>query len=422
MTEITKKALIVGAGISGLAAAYELNKSGMNVTVLEKTDGTDNCSYGNAGLIAPRYITPLASPGVINQGLKWMFKKESPFYIHPRLNKELIKWVWKFKRSATEKHVNAAGPILRDLILRNQVLIENILEEEQLDFDYFQNGHLTICETEAGLKKEIESAKRAEALGITATVLSEEQVFEKEALVPENTIGAVYYPKDAHLNPNKLMNSLKKSLIKKGVVFKTHKKIVNVLESSTKGVELITAERESFAGDIAIVCSGVWTSDLVKNLNYKIPIQAGKGYSITLKNPPDIPRYNFTMAEKKVAVTPMKEAMRFAGTMEVVGRNTSITKPKVNAIKKAILEFFPQYTMTDLDKESIWVGLRPCSPDGMPYIGKLANYENIYISSGYSMIGMSLSFAAAEVLRQLITQGNAELNHPLIDPNRFLKT
>ncbi len=412
-------ALVIGAGISGLAAAYYLNQAGMAVTVFDKTDASDNCSHGNAGFIAPRYITPLASPGVISEGLVYMLKKESPFYIHPRLNKDLISWLWKFKKAATEERVRAAGPVLRDVIRRNQELLEGFEQRGEMEFGYHKNGHMTICETQHMLDKEKKNVEKANELGVTAKILSAKEVFEREPNAPKNTIGAAYYPGDAHLNPDKLMTELNRFLKEKGVEFKLNTEIKDIKEQSSGEVVLKDAGGLTYKGNCVVVCGGTWTQDLMKKLGANIPIQAGKGYSITLKNPPRITHCNFTMAEKKVAVTPIGSSMRFAGTMEIVGRDMSITAPKVNAIKKAIIDFYPEYTLSELDKEKIWVGLRPCSADGMPYIGRVNPYKNIFISSGYSMVGMSLSFAAGEILQQLIITGYADLESPLIDPNRF---
>src|SRR5699024_2972321 len=153
--------IIIGAGIAGLTTAYYLNKKGVDVTILERGDGHDNCSYGNAGLIAPRHVIPLSSPGVISQGLRWMLKAESPFYIKPRLDKDLISCVWKFRKAATHKHVKKVGPLLRDMLFRNQHLLIELEKQETVNFGFHKNGHLTLCNTEKGLDKAIASAKQA---------------------------------------------------------------------------------------------------------------------------------------------------------------------------------------------------------------------------------------------------------------------
>lgn len=417
-----KHVLIVGAGIAGLTTAYYLNQKGFEVTVFERFNGDDNSSYGNAGLVAPRHIIPLSSPGVINKGLRWMFKKESPFYIKPRFNKDLASWLWKFKKSATQKHVDEAGPVLRDMLFRNQDLLIELEKNEGLDFDFHKNGHLTLCETERTLNKEIVNAKKANELKVPTQILSAEEVFEKEPDVPKNIKGAVFYPKDAHLHPGKLMNGLKKLLKASGVHFKVNTKVIDLCQKSPDHVEIKTSHHKIVKGTDVVLCSGTWTPNLLKKLHINLPVQAGKGYSITLKNPATLPTANFLIADKKVAVTPMGNSIRFAGTMEIVDeKDKSITKSKVRALKKAIIQFYPQYTMNNLDGKEVWAGLRPCSPDGLPYVGKLDSFDNIFVSTGYSMVGMSLSLAGAEMITQLIEDGKAKLAHPLNDPNRYNK-
>lgn len=416
----TNHVIVIGAGIAGLAAAYYLSENGAAVTVCEKGNGEDNCSYGNAGLIAPRHIIPLSSPGVISEGLRWMLKAESPFYIKPRLNKELISWIWKFRKASTQKHVEEAGPVLRDMLFRNQDLLIDLEKKESLSVGFQRKGHLTLCKTEKGLKKEAEKAQKASALGVPAEVLSAKEVQEMEPDIRMNIHGAVYYPRDAHLHPGALMNQLKSLLQKQGVTFRFNTEIIDINEKSEGKVDVISSDHQKIRGTQVVLCSGAWTSELMKRLNVKLPLQAGKGYSLTLNNPSNVPQINFLLAEKKVAVTPMMGDLRFAGTMEIVGRDKSITSAKITALKKSVIQYLPEYTMEDLDDQDIWVGLRPCSPDGLPYVGKIKSYRSIYVSTGHSMVGMSLSFASGEIISQLITEGQAKLSHPLTDPNRYM--
>jgi D-amino-acid dehydrogenase len=147
-----KKVLIIGAGIAGVFAAYYLNKAGHNVTVIDKSGGRDNCSYGNAGMIVPSHIIPLSSPGIISKGLKWMLDAESPFYIRPRLDTDLMKWGWKFNRSSTLEHVKASGPVLRDLLMKSRELLTEVEKEEQINFGFTQKGLFMFCNTDKGLR------------------------------------------------------------------------------------------------------------------------------------------------------------------------------------------------------------------------------------------------------------------------------
>lgn len=411
--------VIVGAGVAGVSAAYYLNKAGAEVTIIDKGDGTDNCSYGNAGMVVPSHIVPLASPGIISKGLRWMLKAESPFYIKPRLDTELLRWGWKFKQASTKKHVREAGPVLKDLLLRNRSLLIDLEKDESMDFGFEKNGLLNLCRTEKGLEEEAEVAEKATALGIPARVLSAEEVRGIEPNIEMDMIGATYFPKDAHLHPGTLMDQLKALLQERGVAFKFNTKVTGLKKKAGKVVGVRTAKGTTEEGTHVVLCPGAWTPVLAKSVGFQMPMQAGKGYSITLEHPPCAPKICALLAEAKVSMTPMFEKIRFGGTMEIVGRNRSVTPAKITALKKSVIKYFPEFSIQDLNAEEVWVGLRPCSPDGLPYVGKMDSHQNLFVSTGHAMMGMSLAFSSAEIISQLIFEERAELSHPLIEPNRY---
>lgn len=415
----SKHVIVVGAGVTGISTAYYLSKAGADVTVVDKRDGVDNCSYGNAGMIVPSHIVPLASPGIISKGLRWMLKAETPFYIKPRLDKELLSWGWKFKQASTQQHVKESGPVLRDLLLRNRKLLVDLEKEESLNFGFQKNGLFNLCKTEKGLEEEAEVAEKANALGIPAETLSANEVREMEPNIDMDIIGATYFPKDAHLHPGSLMEGLKDLLNKQGVDFRLNTTVAGVEEKNNTVQVNLDSDEDSIKGTHVVLCAGAWTPTLADSVGFSMPIQAGKGYSITLDEPKSTPQICALLAEAKVSMTPMMGKMRFGGTMEIVGRDETVTPAKISALKKSVVEYFPEYSMSDLDGQEVWVGLRPCSPDGMPYIGKINQHNNIFASTGQAMMGMSLSFSSAEIIRQLIFDEKAELSHPLVSPNRY---
>lgn len=413
-------AIVVGAGIAGLSVAYFLSKEGMEVTVLDKADGKDNCSYGNAGMIVPSHIVPLASPGIISKGLRWMLQAESPFYIRPRLDKRLFKWGWKFRQASTEKHVEESGPVLRDLLLTNRELLIQIEEEEQFDFGFKKNGLLNLCKTQKGLDEEAEVAEKANALGIPARVLSAEETREMEPSLEMEIIGSTYFPKDCHLHPGSLLNKLKERMQDRAVSFRYNTDVVGLQTENGRAQGVISADGVHLEGSHIILCPGAWTPELADNIGLSLPMQAGKGYSITLNNPKQLPEICALLSEAKVSMTPMCGKLRFGGTMEIVGIDTSINPVKLNALKKSVCNYFPEFSMNDFENQEIWVGLRPISPDGLPYVGAVDRYENLFTSTGHAMMGMSLGVASGQLISQLILNGKADLSHPLIDPNRYL--
>ncbi|NVJ48012.1 MAG: FAD-dependent oxidoreductase [Cytophagia bacterium] len=200
-----QKAIVIGAGIVGLSTAYYLNKRGVEVEIIDAGDGTNNCSYGNAGYISPSHIIPLASPGIISQGLRWMLNPESPFYIKPRLDADLIRWGLLFKKASNTARVNAAAPVLKDLMVKSQQLYEEIIQDESIDAGYRKPGLLMICKTKEALHHEVELVEMAQKLGLDAEVLTREATEKLEPSVEYDMVGSVYFGCDAWMTPHNFM-------------------------------------------------------------------------------------------------------------------------------------------------------------------------------------------------------------------------
>ncbi len=412
--------VVIGAGIAGLSTSYYLNKAGLNVTVLDRDDGNDNCSYGNAGLIVPSHFMPLASPGMIVKAIKMMLKAESSFYIKPRFDKELIAWGWNFRKASTAKHAEESAPVLKELLLANRDLLVELEQQEALDFGLQRKGLLMLCNSEKGFKEEKEVVRKANQLGMAAKMLSADEVNEMEPHIDMNIIGAGYYPEDAHFHPGLLMNQLKAKLKERGVKFRFHTEVMDLEKDSEVITGVKTADGNFYDCSGVVICAGSWSSMLARRLDISMPMQAGKGYSITVQNPDRSPQNCMMFTEAYVAVTPMNGALRFAGTMEMAGLDKSINQNKINALIKSVCQYLPEFSVEDLRRHDIWVGLRPCSPDGLPYVGKLTQYDNVYISTGHAMLGMSLGLISGKIISNLIMSGEAEDDHHhLLHPDRY---
>src|SRR6185295_7230626 len=120
-----KHVLIIGGGVIGLSTAYYCARRGHRVTVLDRNpEQRDGCSFGNAGMVVPSHFVPLAAPGMVWRGLKWMWNPESPFWVKPRLDRELLDWGWKFWRASNQRQVTRAAPLLRDMPLASRAAFE----------------------------------------------------------------------------------------------------------------------------------------------------------------------------------------------------------------------------------------------------------------------------------------------------------
>ncbi|MGW8123764.1 NAD(P)/FAD-dependent oxidoreductase [Roseivirga echinicomitans] len=413
-----KKVIVIGAGIVGLSTAYFLRKQGADVTVIDNTDGSNNCSNGNAGYISPSHLVPLASPGIISQGIKWMLNAESPFYIKPRLNRDLIKWGLLFKRSATVSKVDAAAKVLYQLTVQSQTLYEKIMADENIEAGYKKPGLLMICKTESTLKDEIELVTMAKSFGLDAEVLTREETEEMEPNIQYNMAGSVYFGCDAWMTPNVFMQKFKEILIQLGVNFQYNTQLEKIIHKGFSIEKLVTNKGE-FTADEYVLAAGSWSPILMKQLKIDIPLQAGKGYSFTLPSPVAMPKLPSILVEGRVATTPMMHGLRIAGTMEIAGTQLTINERRVQGIIKSVKEFMPQFEEQDFSQIETWAGLRPCTPDGLPYIGRAKKYKNLLIGTGHAMLGFTLGPITGQMLSHEIMGEKPAIVSPLLEVERF---
>lgn len=410
--------LIIGGGAIGVCAAHYVREQGRKVTLIDKGEVCSGCSYGNAGLIVPSHNVPLAAPGVISKGLRWMFNPESPFYIKPRLDLDLFSWLWKFRNACDERHVRRARPVLRDLSLASVRLFEGLAGLEGLDFGFERRGLLMLFKGEKGLEEGAEEARGAQEVGLEVRVLDAGEVRALEPDVRFEVAGGVFYPQDAHLIPDRFVRGLARHVAQKGVEIHASTEALG-FETSGRSITTVKTTRGDFVADEIVLAGGSWSPGIVRDLRLKLPIQPAKGYSITFRRPPACPARPLVFAEAKVGVTPMGDAVRFAGTLELAGHDLSINRPRVEAILRAVPNYLPDLDPGHLELIEIWRGLRPCTPDGLPFLGRSRAYENLTVAAGHAMIGVSLSPITGRLVSQLVAKENPSIDLSALSVERF---
>ncbi len=382
------RVVILGGGVIGLCSAYYALRRGFAVTIVEReAAGGDNCSMGNAGMVVPSHFIPLAAPGMIAKGLRWMFNRESPFYVRPRASLSLMRWGWLFHRHATVCHVAATAELLRDLNLESRRLFVELAGEE--DFGLATHGLLMLCKTAKGLEEEAMVAESARALGIAAEVVDTAGAARLDPGITMDVAGAVHFAQDCHLDPARFMASMRRRVLEMGGEIESGVE-VDGIEARDGRVCSLRAGNRRFEGRSFILAGGAWTPHLLHHAGVKLPLQAGKGYSLTLPEPPELPRLCSIFAEAKVAVTPMGGRLRFAGTMEIGGLDLSVDPARVRGIVKSVRGYFPKFGEEDFQDIAPWAGLRPVAPDGIPYVGKVPHLPNLLVATGHAMMGLSL--------------------------------
>lgn len=410
--------VIVGGGIIGLFTAYYLSEEGFEVTILDKGDMSNSCSIGNAGMIVPSHIVPLASPGIITKGLKWMFSSTSPFYIHPKLDMRLAHWCLLFYKSATKKHVEYSIPYLKNLSLLSKGLYMELGERHAaVDLGLEEKGLLMLYKTEEAAHEEVEFAKLARQHGLETEVLSPEGVRKLEPHAGTDVLGGVFFPGDAHLNPAKLNTFLVSHLKSKGVKFVTNAEVLD-FSFSGRAVKAVVTNKGDYAGDYVIIAAGSWSGEVARKLKIGMPMLGGKGYSFLVDNKPAIQRPAI-LTEARVAVTPFGDKVRFGGTMEITSDSNNINLNRVKGIHDSISKYYGGFVCDFPEKKAVWSGLRPCSPDGLPYIGFTQRWSNVLFGTGHSMMGISLAPATGKLLAEELMNRKASVLTDAFSPDRY---
>jgi D-amino-acid dehydrogenase len=411
--------LIVGGGVIGLCTAYYAARRFHRVTLIDRSPAArDGCSFGNAGMIVPSHFVPLAAPGMVALGLKWMWNPQSPFYIKPRLDRDLLSWGWKFFRAANAAHVTRSAPLLRDLHLCSRACFEELATLPGSEFGLVKKGLLMLCKTERSLEEEARCAEQARQLGLAAEVLGAKKTAALEPNLRMDIAGAVYFPQDCHLTPDLFMACVQRQVEKLDGEFVWETEVIG-WRTNGKRIEAVRTTKGDFSADEYVVCGGSWSPAVARELRLRLPLQAGKGYSLTLPKPRHLPQIGAILTEARVAVTPMGSSLRFGGTMEMAGLNEEINAGRVEGIINSVPQYYPEFTPQDFDGIQPWRGLRPCSPDGLPYVGRTQRYSNLSIATGHAMMGLSLGPVTGKLMAEILSGEKPEIDTSLLNPDRY---
>lgn len=417
----SKSVLVCGGGIVGLCTAYYLAREGCAVTIVERhaESAHDHCATGSSGYVSPSHVIPLAAPGMVWKGLKWMLNSRSPFYIQPRLDTDLMRWGWLFWRASNRRRVERAAPILRDLCLLGRQLFEELDDLTAGRAEFRKDGLLNLCRTQQGLDHEAHGlARLANELGVEARVLDAAQTAALGLGVKLAIAGAVYFPIDAHLAPARFCTALASLLKEMGVRFQWSTTIYGWRVAESR-----IAAAHTTAGDLVadefVLTGGSWSAGMLAGLGLRMPLQAGKGYSLTLPSPRFRITKPFILTERRIAVTPMGDTLRFGGTMEIAGHNDRVRPERIEQIQAGVMTFLPEFTPADFSGVKPWFGYRPVSPDGLPYLGRFGRVRNLTAACGHAMLGVTLAPSTGRIVAEVIAGKKPSVDLSLLHPDRY---
>ncbi len=413
------KVTIIGGGVIGLCSAYYLQKEGYDITVIERGDITDGCSFGNMGYMSPSHFIPLASPGIISQGLKWMLNSTSPFYIKPRFNFDLMQWGYHFWKNSTAKKVDQNAPHLNAILQLSRQLINDMRHDIGDVFDMEEKGCLMMCKQQKTLDHEFHLADLAEKFGLQVERLNRDAVQQLEPDVELGVAGAVLFKDDCHFNPGKMVIALKKYLENTGVQFLLNTTVTGFTRSNNK-ISAVITDKGELAVEQIILAPGSWLPALTKMMGIKLLLQPGKGYSYTYEHVEKNIKYPAILVDGRCAITPWGQALRIGGTMELSGINNKVMLSRMQGIYNSAKDFYPGLKIDFPPTDKIWNGLRPVTPDGLPYIGKVPNTDNVIIAGGHAMLGISLGTGTGKLVTEIMSNKNASVKLLAFSPTRFM--
>lgn len=414
--ESKPEVLVIGGGVIGVCSAYYLASKGLKVTLIEKDGIASGCSYGNGGLIVPSHAMPLASPGALGNGLRWMLDSESPFYIKPRLDIDLIRWLIGLVLASRLSRMLKSLPILRDLLFASRALYDELAQTAEFDFGFEGNGSLLVCLSKEALEQEKEETHLFERFDIPFKILNQDEVHDLEPALLPQVMGGIYYPRDGHIDPARFVVGLAEKAQSLGVQVRTKTEAIK-FETSQGQITKVHTTRGVFHPKQIVLAAGSWSPGVARGLNLRIPIQAAKGYSVTLEKPAVIPKLPLLFSEASVVVNPLGDSLRIAGTLELAGMDFSFNSRRLEAIQKSSRSYLPG--LEEAKVIEIWRGLRPCTPDGLPIISRSSDFSNLIIAAGHAMLGMSLGPITGKLVSQLAMGEMTELDIFPLRAKRF---
>lgn len=393
--------LVVGGGVIGLACAHYLVEAGRRVTIIDRDRIGAACSQGNCGLVCPSHVLPLAEPGALRDGVSALFRRRAPLSIKPGFNLELWAWLYQFSRRCNSRDQLASGRAIQPLLAASLDLYQSLIDETGLECEWQRRGLLFVYKTPAAM----------ESYSATNDLLSKHfdaaaqrydgiAVRELEPALKAGLAGAWFYDHDAHLRPDKLMASWRAHLESRGVTIHENCAVQEIRQENGRAVKLMTDSGELTA-DAYVVATGALTPKLSRWLGCKIPIQPGKGYSITMPRPAVCPQIPMLLPEERVAVTPMETGYRLGSVMEFVGYDSTIPQHRLDYLKRGAEQYLQEPYCDPV--EHTWYGWRPMTYDSQPIIDRSPTMSNLWIAAGHNMLGLSMAPATGRLIAELVT-------------------
>jgi D-amino-acid dehydrogenase len=398
MTTRTSDVLVLGGGVIGLACAYYLLEAGRGVTVLEQGSAGCAASHGNCGTLTPSHAAPLALPGTLGTALRWLLKPDAPLRIQPRWDPSLLRWLLGFAAHCNWRDALRATAAKAPLLQRSRQLIEELVRKENLDCEFEPSGTLNVFRDPAMFEHACALHERLAPFAPPAEVLDAAATLAREPALKPGVAGALFNPGDAQLRPDRYVAELARVVRAKGGLIEERTRITGFTREGTRIAKVATDRGDFSAGEV-VLALGAWSPQWARELGLRIPIQPGKGYSITYTRPTRCPRIPLTLKEPSVCVTAWGSGYRLGSTMEFAGYDTQLNRTRLDALRRGAAAFLHEPEGPAVVEE--WYGWRPMTPDDLPVLGRAPGVDNLLLATGHGMLGVTMSAATGLLVSEV---------------------
>jgi D-amino-acid dehydrogenase len=423
--------IVIGGGPVGACCALELAEAGAQVTLLEKE--TEVCpplsgAHANCGLLVPSELEPLASPGALGKGLRWLLDGSSPFYIAPRPSPALARWLWMFKAAATPERARAAAPLLHAMHSASADLHDGLAARPSTSRSgdsatlgerwLFRHGGIVQAyeQTAAMDEAEASASQAAREYGLRYERLDPDQARLRFPRLRGRLAGAVFFPDDGHLEPRLFTLEVGRAAAAAGARVRPATEALALDATSSGSVRVITT-RGDFMADQVVVAAGAWTPFLAERLGLRLPIEPAKGYSVDVERPADFPDVPLYLGDAHVVLTPFGDVLRLGGTLELSGWDMRVRPRRISRLRDGAERAVGLSSHSPV--RQIWRGPRPLTPDGLPVIGRVPLDPRVILATGHCMLGLTLGPVTGRLVCELAGGARPSIDLAPLAPQRF---
>jgi len=409
--------IVIGGGAIGTSCAYYLAGSGWKVTLVDRDRQGQGCSSGNCGRICNAHVLPLNHPGAVGQTLKALCRRNSPLYVKLRFDPGLWGWLLQFARHCNESAMYESARARAALLDSSAALYRRLLADESIECEWQDRGCLYVYRTQSGMQSYAATERiLREKFGVTATRYDGDELIEFEPALKRGLAGGWHHEGDSDMRPEKLLASWREVLLRMGVTIIEGCTVQGFARDGSRALALNT-DRGPMPADAAVVATGALAPRLARELGCRIPIQPGKGYSMTMRHPAISPRVPIIFQEHKVMVTPMLSGYRLGSTMEFSGYDESLNRQRLELLKLGAAQYLHEPYTEPVEEE--WYGWRPMTYDGKPIIDRSPRMENVYIAAGHNMLGLTLAPVTGKLIAELLDARPPHLDVAPFSVSRF---